>query len=594
MAIASPASIKDLIICIENKEILLPAIQREFVWKKSQIITFFDSLMNDYPIGSFLFWDVKKEKFKDFQFYEFLKDFHVKQQKHNIKAEKPNLDSIFGVLDGQQRLTALYLGLKGSYSEKRKGKRQSTPDSYEKKFLYINLLSQKKNEESEFQFDFLTEEQANKKNEDNNTLWFKLHLINSFDKPVKISNYLNQQEKLRTDEKKWDLASTRLFDFDQIIKNKQIIYFFIEKEQNLDKVLKIFIRANTGGTKLDYSDLLLSIATAQWKNRDARQEMTSFVDRLNDYGNGFKFNKDFVLKAALVIQDDLPSIKFKADNFKKSNMHKIEDNWEKITKSIESAVSLISTFGYQERYLPQQLPIIPIAHYFSKKDPAEIHKIINSTKSGYVKERKIMKDYLVASMLKLLFSQHPDEALTTTRSIIKNEPKTFPIDIIKKNFIGNKSIFFDEYDISDLMDYEYGDKLTFTLLTLYYPNYDYRNIFHIDHIYPESIFNKKKLKSYGITENAVQERYLSKYNSFPNLQLIDGQKNIDKSKKLPEDWFNSEDFNENRERYHKQHFIPQDFELTVNNFESFIEARRELLIAEFNRNMSKYIRKSKD
>ena len=87
-------------------------------------------------------------------------------------------------------------------------------------------------------------------------------------------------------------------------------------------MLNIFIRVNSGGTTLSYSDLLLSIATAQWKNKDARQEITKFVDEINQIGNGFNFDKDFVLKACLVLCD-FKDIAFKVDNFNAETMQKL-------------------------------------------------------------------------------------------------------------------------------------------------------------------------------------------------------------------------------------------------------------------------------
>ena len=95
--------------------------------------------------------------------------------------------------------------------------------------------------------------------------------------------------------------------------------FFLEKSEELDKVLQIFIRINQGGTKLSYSDLLLSIATAQWKKLDASKVIHEFVDKINDIGKGFNFNKDFVLKSCLVLAD-IKDIKFKVDNFSSENM----------------------------------------------------------------------------------------------------------------------------------------------------------------------------------------------------------------------------------------------------------------------------------
>src|SRR2546427_173778 len=51
--------IKDVIDGI-NKDYFLPAIQRELVWEPAQIEKLFDSILGDYPIGSFLFWKVEE------------------------------------------------------------------------------------------------------------------------------------------------------------------------------------------------------------------------------------------------------------------------------------------------------------------------------------------------------------------------------------------------------------------------------------------------------------------------------------------------------------------------------------------------------
>ena len=65
------------------------------------------------------------------------------------------------------------------------------------------------------------------------------------------------------------------------IRVDQTVVYYEEKEQDLDRVLNIFIRRNSGGTVLSYSDLLLSIAVSQWTNLDARKEVHQLVDDLN-------------------------------------------------------------------------------------------------------------------------------------------------------------------------------------------------------------------------------------------------------------------------------------------------------------------------
>ena len=100
----------------------------------------------------------------------------------------------------------------------------------------------------------------------------------------------------------------------QVVVKEKVINYYLETDNQLDKVLNIFIRVNSGGTRLSYSDLLLSIATAKFQSRDARQEITDLVEELNRTGRGFNVDKDLVLKAALVLSD-VNRIDFKVVNF---------------------------------------------------------------------------------------------------------------------------------------------------------------------------------------------------------------------------------------------------------------------------------------
>ena len=100
-----------------------------------------------------------------------------------------------------------------------------------------------------------------------------------------------------------EFAINTLNEFFNVVHQKGTISYYLEKSPELDKVLQIFIRINSGGTVLSYSDLLLSIATAQWTERDAREVIHEFVDDINAIGDGFDFSKDNVLKSCLVLAD---------------------------------------------------------------------------------------------------------------------------------------------------------------------------------------------------------------------------------------------------------------------------------------------------
>ncbi|GAA7073292.1 hypothetical protein HpBGD3_07120 [Helicobacter pylori] len=127
MGVFSDKSIKNVVDEL-NVRYFLPDIQREYVWLKKadekKIEQLFDSILRGYPIGSFLFWKLQKEDIAknerdsdklNFQLYKFITNYDERKP-HNEKIgiEQIIRDDLSIVLDGQQRLTSLYIGLKGN------------------------------------------------------------------------------------------------------------------------------------------------------------------------------------------------------------------------------------------------------------------------------------------------------------------------------------------------------------------------------------------------------------------------------------------------------------------------------------------------
>ena len=358
-AFQTPITIKEAIDNVYRKRYILPSIQREFVWKPEQIIKIFDSLMQEYPIGSFLLWGLEKASLKDYQFYEFITNYHEINGRHNPKATVTGEDSVTAVLDGQQRLTALFIGLKGSYAQKEPYKKKTAYDAFPKRKLYLNLLSPSSDFDMKYDFDFLTPIEASR--HDDKTQWFEVGKVLEFQDLLSINDYLRDKGLITS-----RFVNESLFKLWQVVNQNRVINYYLETSQDLDKVLNIFIRVNSGGTILSYSDLLLSIATAQWKTRDAREEITKFVEDTKAIGEGFEFDKDLVLKSCLVLSD-INEIAFKVANFNKVNMETIENNWDKIAKAIRLAVELVSSYGYNYETLVSTNAVIPIAYYIIKK-----------------------------------------------------------------------------------------------------------------------------------------------------------------------------------------------------------------------------------
>jgi uncharacterized protein with ParB-like and HNH nuclease domain len=540
MSFQTPITIKEALENIQKKRYLLPSIQRELVWNPRQIELLFDSLMRDYPVGSFLFWNVGKERVNDFTFYEFVRNYHERDGTHNPKAQLDATQDITAVLDGQQRLTALFMGLLGSHAKKDKAKRWTNDLAFPKRYLFLNLL-QKFDEDAEessdlsqdYDFYFMTESEAQEDRETDpeNYFWFKVGDILKFQKHGEISSYLIQNDLTSMGGEKAEFASETLFKLYSVIHEQPVINFFLEKQGDLDKVLNIFVRVNSGGTQLSYADLLLSIASASWRTKDAREEITGFVDEINNGGEGFNFNRDFVLKTSLVLSG-FPNIAFKVNNFNNENMRTIESNWDKITQSIRLTVSLIESFGYSRETLISNNALIPIAHYLLKKENP-VNYVESSQYSG---DREQIKKWLIASLLKRAFSGQPDNTLRPIRQIIDKNHQSFPRDAIVEEFKGKqRSLVFTDDDIVALFDNQYGSAYTFSTLAAFYPTLDFRNRFHVDHIFPKSLFNRKALLKRGLTEEQYWE-FMDNYDFLANLQLLEGTPNLEKSNKEFNDW----------------------------------------------------------
>lgn len=150
MSFQKPITIAEAMKKIDSNQYLLPAIQREFVWSSESIEWLFDSLMKGYPINSFLFWKVEGKTAKDYKFYRFISKYREKYKIHNEEFSTSNRDSFEAILDGQQRLTALYLGLKGSYAYKEPRKRWRDDEiSIPTRHLYLNISDTLKDQEDD-------------------------------------------------------------------------------------------------------------------------------------------------------------------------------------------------------------------------------------------------------------------------------------------------------------------------------------------------------------------------------------------------------------------------------------------------------------
>lgn len=570
MGFERPITIKKVIQEIQSNNYILPAIQREFVWNTKQIEDLFDSLLKGYPIGSFLFWKVKPDKIGEFQFYKFMDHFHEKDFTHNEPIKPHTGGEVTAILDGQQRLTALNIGLIGHYADKLPNYWWNNPNAFPKRELYLNLIRPSEEKVGDgFEFSFLRK--VDIEAEDGQKHWFKVSNILSYQNLNDVFHYCVENELVRAGD---TYPSDTLFELWNVIHQKEQINFFLEEAQDLDKVLNIFIRVNSGGTPLSYSDMLLSIATAAWETRDARQEIYDLVDQLNDIGDGFDFDKDFVLKSGLILTD-IPAIEFRVTNFNKENMLILEQNWDKINEALKGTAYLLASWGYNRQTLVSKFAVIPLAYFLY-----HINSPSNFTSSHqYKQSREDMLYWLRIAILKRTLSGPTDNTLRSIRKAMQpdKETKKFGLqNIIKELATTPKSLRFDGPELDGVMSYRYGQSYTFSVLSFLYTWLDYTQKFHMDHVFPRSMFNRKELSKRGIPEG-TWHLWLDHANDLGNLQLLSGPENQSKSDEEFESWIKGECSTPVAlNTYLQQHLIP-DMNLSFDNFPEFLEKRTKLM-----------------
>ncbi|HEG43605.1 MAG TPA: DUF262 domain-containing protein [Phycisphaerales bacterium] len=558
-----------------NNQFFLPAIQREFVWKPEQICQLFDSIMRGYPISSFLYWQLDESNRDKWEAYKFID--HAKHGgTHNTVAHTDGIHELTLILDGQQRLTSLLVGLKGAYTVKKKYKRKNDPNAYSKQALYLNLFKDPRLDEddgiSELRYDFrFLESQSTKSDKEH---WYKVGKILDFDSQDDFEDYVDDlEEKLPDSVSKGQVKvfKRNLTRLRKVVHGDDVIAYYTEVDQNYDRVLDIFIRANEGGTKLSKSDLLLSMVTSKWEGVNAREEIFGFVDRLNyDLTRKNGFDKDFIMKSCLVLTD-LP-VAYKVKNFTNKNLALIQSSWEDIKIAIEKSVDLINIFGVDRDTLTSANALIPIIYYFFKKPDIDLR---SSTTSFAIQNSVNIRRWLSMALLNNVFSGQSDNMLRDVRNALQDNHHTddFPVDKINETISkSGRTAYYDDYAIDNFLELTYHKRVTFLALSLLYEENAWGTMqFHKDHIFPQDTFKWKNLKDKGFTDDVCAE-FINLKDNIGNLTLLLGHENIEKRNKPFEEWIKTRD-----ESFLDKHLIPRDEKLwKLENFEDFVVAREEL------------------
>lgn len=557
-------NIRAVIEDINSRKIYLPAIQRKYVWDDDQITRLMDSIMLGYPVGTFLFWRVRKSivNEKEYSMYEFIKDFHERDMYKNPAAPQPFLggngeESIWAVLDGQQRLTSLYIALQGSMGRKLPMKRWKNDDAFPKKELYFNLHSKKTDDEDlSYEFIFLTANEAQNPKDDK--LWYLVKNILKYTQSELVKEVIIKNGWVAD-----DLAMDNISLLHSKLTGDEIINYFEVSADSIDSVLDIFVRVNSGGTVLSKSDLLFSTIVSHWDK--ARDEIDKLLAEINKIGEGYKFTNDFVMRACLYLLD--MSVTLRVETFKKDSVLRIKDNWEAIRTAVKDTVDLLNEFGFNSENIISYVAVTPIVYYRFKSGVFDADS------------KSELRKYIVIAQVKQIFGAATNSALTNIREALKISPNnSFKMGHLSNvRFTGDRNLRYTSDEIDTLFDtYEIG-AYTFMLLSLLYPNLKYsQKGFHQDHMHPHSSFEGKKLNDIVLPDNTIiddekKEEWQRRRNTLANLQLLEGRENESKNATPLEDWIKVPENSDNVK------YLPTDIVYDLAHFEEFIEKRQKLM-----------------
>ncbi len=513
-------SIINLLNQIKNEEVVLPAIQRDFVWPEDKVLRLLDSIMRGYPIGIALLW----ETYLDLQYRKFDEAFHpgqIHDFKENKRKKKLKL-----VLDGQQRLQSLYIALYGSY---------------EGKGLYFDVLSGRESDdlaEEKYDFEFLdkaefedwqTEIQSGSRTSDtakNGAPKYLVKVGDLFAAGVKergvLVKRIKQQATITEDDE--ERLTVNIARFDEVLtKNSNILKVSVIDEDlpgdNPDRkteadVLEIFVRINREGTPLSRSDLIFSMLKLNW--RESAESLPEFVRQINE-GNAFDIDTDFVIRCLFAVSD--LGTKFELDLLrKKQNVERLRKNFQACCDAIRSVVDSISRDCWcsSSSLLGGQATLVPFVYYL-------FHAPKHEVPTGQIEAfRKGL--YLFAFARP--FSRYADSRLwkfirEELRPLVEKKDHRFPFD---------RAAWWVKYweSITEFDEKLLQANVPLTLHVLQNLSTDKaqykRNAGQIDHIFPRSVLRKKDFEEPEI-------------NHFGNFWILAKGKNQNKSDKHPAQFF---------------------------------------------------------
>ena len=545
-------SIYEALQNIKDGKYVMPAFQRQYVWSMEQIEKLWDSILLDYPIATFLFWHVDDDNVSwDTYFCNFLSEvtFDSRKQADSVNYELSNIDvkiTNTAVLDGQQRLTSLFLSLLGSAYIRQKHARKNNSGRLVTKLLIElnkNKLTVDEEEYNSKKYDIKFTEKVGKLS----PTQFEIKSI--MDK--KFQDEITRPQAIESaivnvpaDSKEY--AREVLYKLYNKIFEEKLIRFTEIQDMKQDDALEMFVRFNSGGKALRKSEITMSILEAYWPSAK-----TEFGKLLTD--SYAQFGSDFIIRSALMLYGDV--IK---SNISKQIAEELKNNWNEFKKAFKNLEIVLKGMKIEvNRFSSSWNVLLPIV-YFIYYNPN-----YNDNLDG-------IRAYLVRAVLFTYFQSGTTGKLQQMKSSINSNDQEITVDMLEQM----NDLRVTDGKIEDILNAEKGSRVAGE--ALYYLSLDWINKnfkYEQDHLHPFDRFDGSKPISVSMED---WKRWRGNRNRLSNLQLLEGRSNGSKNDMRLVDYYN--DMNdEQKAEFCKEAIIPDGVSLELEHFDKFYENRKAIL-----------------
>jgi hypothetical protein len=531
--------IRQILDKIDENQLFVPAFQREYVWKRNDAKNLISSLIRDYPTGTMLTWETNNPP----------------ELKGTYKYEI-NKGAVKLILDGQQRITTLYMLMKGDippyYTQNDIGENDI-------RGLYVNVET-------------LDLEYYKVKTMENNPLWVNITSI--FQGKVRERDITDELEKKNNGERlpreRETLISNNIRAIERI-EDRDFLEQVIPVKASIKEAIDIFYIVNASGVNLTDAELALAQISGYWPQ--ARGLFKKKLEQLETHGWVFKL--DFIVYALLAVTHKMGSKMEKLHTA--DNKPRLTEAWDKLNNSVlDYTCNLLQSQAYVDHTdeINSVYALIPIIAYIynkpgNKLNEEEIRKVIkwfyySQVRFRYISQlpQKLDKDISIIN--------DTDNPFDTMLALIDEERS---LEIKPSEFVGRDI----RHPLFSLMKWYFKSRGAVCLgtgLTLR-KNMGKKYALERDHIFAYSV-----LRDSGIYDMDNQFHYAIAQ-EITNRAILTSTENREKSAKFANVYL----------RQVKQQFpnalklqtIPENETLwEVENYERFLEARREMLATELN------------